>query len=32
MDHKVSFAMGGTHELSNLQLLCRPCNREKGNG
>lgn len=29
IDHKVALSRGGTNELSNLQLLCRPCNRSK---
>ncbi|HVK60571.1 MAG TPA: HNH endonuclease signature motif containing protein, partial [Bdellovibrionales bacterium] len=27
IDHIVPFAMGGTSELENLRLLCRPCNQ-----
>lgn len=30
LDHRVPRSQGGTHELSNLQLLCRPCHRAKG--
>jgi 5-methylcytosine-specific restriction endonuclease McrA len=29
LDHKVSVANGGAHELSNLQWLCAPCNLHK---
>lgn len=29
VDHIVSVAHGGTNHLSNLQLLCGPCNRSK---
>ena len=29
VDHKVSLSRGGTNDLLNLQLLCRPCNRSK---
>jgi hypothetical protein len=28
-DHIVPLADGGTHELSNMQTLCRPCHRAK---
>jgi 5-methylcytosine-specific restriction endonuclease McrA len=30
VDHIVALSRGGRHERSNLQLLCRPCNRAKG--
>ena len=30
VDHKISKARGGGHELENLQLLCSNCNRAKG--
>jgi putative transposase len=30
MDHIVPLAVGGTNDLSNLQLLCAPCNLAKG--
>lgn len=30
VDHIVALAKGGTHEISNLQLLCVPCNCAKG--
>ncbi len=29
-DHRVAFANGGTNGLTNLQLLCRNCNLNKG--
>lgn len=29
-DHIIPVVRGGTHELSNLQTLCRSCNRSKG--
>lgn len=29
MDHIIAVARGGKTELTNLQLLCRPCNHEK---
>jgi 5-methylcytosine-specific restriction endonuclease McrA len=29
-DHIISLAMGGSNTARNLQLLCEPCNREKG--
>jgi 5-methylcytosine-specific restriction endonuclease McrA len=29
LDHVVPLADGGTHELANLQTLCRPCHRAK---
>lgn len=29
IDHKVALSRGGTNHRSNLQLLCRPCNRSK---
>ena len=28
-DHIVPLSMGGLNDVSNLQLLCQPCNREK---
>jgi 5-methylcytosine-specific restriction endonuclease McrA len=28
-DHIVPVAHGGTNRLSNLQLMCRPCNQDK---
>ena len=30
IDHIVPVAMGGTHEIDNMQLLCRECNVNKG--
>lgn len=30
IDHVVAFSRGGTHDIDNLQLLCKPCNRKKG--
>lgn len=30
IDHIIPVALGGTNEKTNLQLLCRPCNRSKG--
>jgi hypothetical protein len=32
VDHIVSIARGGTNAPSNLQTLCKPCNRRKGAG
>lgn len=31
LDHKSSKSKGGTHDLSNLLVCCRPCNLRKGN-
>ena len=31
VDHKKPWSKGGRTELSNAQLLCRPCNSKKGN-
>lgn len=28
-DHKVALADGGTSDISNIELLCRPCNQRK---
>ncbi len=30
LDHVVPLANGGTNDPSNLQLICKPCNRAKG--
>ena len=30
IDHIKPWSKGGTHNLDNLQLLCGPCNRAKG--
>jgi 5-methylcytosine-specific restriction endonuclease McrA len=30
LDHVVPLGRGGRHVLSNVQLLCRKCNSEKG--
>lgn len=32
VDHIKPWSLGGPTELSNAQLLCRPCNSSKGNG
>lgn len=29
-DHKIPWARGGTNSVSNIQLMCGPCNRRKG--
>lgn len=29
-DHKMPLALGGSNDISNIQLLCLPCNRSKG--
>jgi len=31
IDHIVPFSLGGGNEMANVQLLCRACNRKKGN-
>ena len=31
VDHVVPYSRGGTHAVNNLQILCGPCNRRKGN-
>jgi hypothetical protein len=31
LDHVVPLSAGGLNDVTNLQLLCGPCNREKGN-
>lgn len=31
-DHVIPVALGGASTLQNLQLLCAPCNRDKGAG
>lgn len=30
IDHIVALARGGTNDIDNLQVLCKPCNRSKG--
>ena len=30
-DHTVPYSKGGRTTYSNLQIICRPCNRSKGN-
>lgn len=30
IDHKIPYSRGGTREMSNLQVLCGPCNMSKG--
>ncbi len=30
IDHIIPMAMGGTHEIDNMQLLCQECNEVKG--
>lgn len=30
IDHRLPIILGGSSDPSNLQLLCRPCNRSKG--
>jgi 5-methylcytosine-specific restriction endonuclease McrA len=30
MDHVIPLAIGGLHDINNLQPLCRPCNSSKG--
>lgn len=31
LDHVVPISLGGTHDESNLRVICRPCNRRKHN-
>ena len=30
IDHIIPWSRGGTHEIENLTLACKPCNRSKG--
>jgi 5-methylcytosine-specific restriction endonuclease McrA len=31
LDHIIPLDSGGANELDNMQILCRPCNRDKSN-
>ena len=31
LDHRTALALGGRHELANLEACCEPCNRAKRN-
>ena len=30
VDHIIAACNGGTNQMSNMQMLCAPCNRDKG--
>ena len=31
VDHIVPYSKGGTHDIDNLQIMCKACNRKKSN-